>query len=135
MEKYFYITIGAVLFIAIYFIRSMNINKKREILLERDRLDLNIKLDLEFPEILDKMITDTFDEYRLLNLEFDKSYINKDREEQILQEVGNLVSERLSDTFMKQLGLYYNPEIIPTIISKKIYLIVMRYVIENNQIK
>lgn len=135
MNTYFYITIGAVLFIAVYYIHSMNVNKRRYLQLEKDKLDLSVKFDLEFTDILDKMVMDTFDEYRLLNLEFDKSYINKDREEEIITTVGGLVSERLSTTFLKQLGLYYNPSVISEVIGKKVYLTVMKYVIENNQTK
>lgn len=135
MNTYFYITIGAVLFIAVYYIYSMNVNKRKQLQLEKDKLDLGIKFDLEFTDILDKMLMDTFNEYRLLNLEYDKSYINKEKEELILSEVTELISARLSSTFIKQLGLYYNPITIPDVIAKKTYLIVMKYIIENNQTK
>lgn len=133
MDKYFYIIIGVILFLGIYYIRSNNKIKNKSIALAKDRLDLTIKLDLEYIEILDKLIMDTFDDYRVLHLAYDDSYINKDKEEQILKEVSDLVSERLSSTFIKQLSLYYNPNIIPKVVSEKIYLVVMRYVVEHNQ--
>ena len=135
MDKYFYIVMGVILFLGIYYIRSNNKIKNKNLQLERDRLDLTIKLDIEYTDILDKLIMDTFDEYKLLNLSYDDSPINNDKEQKILTEVSDLVSNRLSSTFIKQLALYYNPNIIPDIISKKIYLVVMKYVIDHNSPK
>lgn len=135
MDKYFYIIMGVILFLGIYYIRSNNKIKNKNLQLERDRLDLTIKLDIEYTDILDKLIMDTFDEYKLLNLSYDDSPINNDKEQKILTEVSDLVSNRLSSTFIKQLALYYNPNIIPDIISKKIYLVVMKYVIDHNSPK
>jgi len=131
----FYIVIAVVLFIALKYIKMVKTTKEKYLKLEYDRLDLNIKLDLEFTDILDKLIMDTFNEYKLLNLAYDDTFINKDKEEHIYKDMTDLVSARLSNTFIKQLGLYYNPSIISDIIGKKIYLIVMQYVIEHNQTK
>ena len=135
MDDKVYALLVAAILILFFWICSYNSHKKSMLQLERDRLDLDTKLDLEFIDILDKMIMDTFNEYKVLNLAYDQTYINTEKEEQILSEVSDLVAARLSTTFKKQLSLYYNPSVIPEVIGKKIYLIVMNYVIENNQTK
>ena len=124
-DKYFFMISGAVFYI-LY---------KTNIQLEHKTKLLSIEMyDPEIPQILDKIIAEAFDEYFLYNKGFekDKEYINGDEEKQILNTMINSVSSRLSESTLAKLEAYYNKDMVPNIISSKIYMLITAYVAQNN---
>ena len=91
--------------------------------------------DDEAVKILDKLIEDTMTDYLLLNRVFkEKNFINSSEEQKIVHEVTNLVSSRISPIILDKLNFIYNEDAIYEIISKKTYIRVMSYVIDNNRV-
>lgn len=82
--------------------------------------------------ILDNMITEALDEYRVLNLGYKNEYINEKQEQEIVNAVKDSISNRISPVFMDRLSLQYNKDALPDVIAKKIILHVTAFVVENN---
>lgn len=82
---------------------------------------------------LDLLIDSVFNEYKIYNLEFrDNAYIKELEEKQIIQDVSELVLERISPVFLTQLSTYFNIDNLGNIIATKISLRVMEYRITKN---
>ena len=98
---------------------------------------METKIDLSCVELLDGIIKDIFDEYILMNISLNSEknmYINSDTEIQICREVSDKVIETLSVTLLQKLSAVYSMEIIPEIISKKVYFMTTEYVVNNNSV-
>jgi len=104
--------------------------------LEQKRYDidthLNITDDIELR--LDKMIESCFQEYTITMLIYKTDwYITESDEIQINKDICDLVANRISHVFIKQLSLYYNEDSIYDIIAKRVYFKVTNFVIEHNK--
>ena len=53
----------------------------------------------------------------------------------MIDKMVDMVSERISDTIKEKLEAYYDRDSVPNIVSSKIYMAVMAYVITQNQPK
>lgn len=100
--------------------------------------ETKIKLEAYDPNIpvaLDAVIDEAFNEYILFNKGYQKGkvYIKATEEREIINTMVNSVSARISDTMMDKLNAYYNDEMVPEIISAKIFMAVTAYVAENNR--
>lgn len=93
--------------------------------------------DANVPLALDKIINDAFDEYLILNRGYkdEDVPINSTEEKQIVMTLIDSVSARISDEMNIKLSLFYNKSAVPDIISTKIYMSVLAYVIEHNKPK
>lgn len=109
--------------------------KKESNKIARYSININAKVNEEIPMILENMTEECFDEYMVLNLAFkEKEYIDSDTETKIMKEVGTMVAQRLSQAALDKLSTYYNINTISEIISNKVYILVMQYAANNNQI-
>lgn len=121
---------------AVYFIGIL-LNYK----IARDTINFHmLELQLKTPinsnvsQLLDEFIEDCFTDYLALDAELlNYKYINEDQETKIVNNVVNLVADRISTTMHKQLSVYYNEKAIPEIISTKIYELTISYVVQFNQ--
>jgi hypothetical protein len=92
--------------------------------------------DDKSPAILEALITDCLTEYIIFNRGYDKpTFISATEENKIMSTIVDMVVLRLSPTLKKKLELYYNEYSLDTIISSKIYMAVLAYVINNNKIE
>lgn len=86
--------------------------------------------------LLDSFISSEFDSYKIMNLEFkDIEYINKEYENEIINEVMNIVMKRISLNILHTLSLYYDKTAINEIIAEKTYFLVTMYVYNINTSK
>ena len=107
--------------------------KKRKLDIKQYEIDIKTEIGKDINEMLDNMIEQCFQEYTILNLIYKSDYYIKEEEEiKINKDIANIVSQRLSDVFMKQLALYYKEESIPDIIAKRINFRVTNFVMEHN---
>lgn len=98
---------------------------------------LQILSALEIPikdlDTLDKIITDIFTQYRILNLEFrDNEYITIKKQEEIVKDVFTVVYNSISPTFLEKLNIIYQENHIDDMIAQKIQMIVISYASEVN---
>lgn len=107
--------------------------KKRKLDIKQYEIDIKTEIGKDINEMLDNMIEQCFQEYTILNLIYKSDYYIKEEEEiKINKDIANIVSQRLSDVFMKQLALYYKEESIPDIIAKRINFRITNFVMEHN---
>lgn len=99
--------------------------KKAQIL---SSLDIPIK-DLD---ILNKIITDIFTQYRILNLEMSNEYITIKKQEEIVREVFTTVYNSISPTFLEKLSIIYKQDYIEDMIAQTVQMIVISYTSEVN---
>ena len=116
IDLYFFIIIC----VCIYAIRSYNVTKKNEADLTNYQLNLAAPLHEDMGPILDNIISEALNEYRILNLGYKNEYINDKQEKDITDIVKNTVS------------LQYNRDTLADVIAKKIILHVTAFVVENN---
>lgn len=104
--------------------------------LSQYQVNVQAVIDETIPAILNSVIEECFDDYKLLVL-FPKNegYINDTREKEIRSDLVRKVTERLSPMALDKLSLYYNIKNIDIILADKIYITVLNYVIEHNSIK
>lgn len=112
-----------------------------KILRQRDRKLAIMKYEIDISngpifqteQQLDLLIDSIFNEYKIYNLEFrDNAYIKEMEEKQIIQDVSDMVLERISPVFLTQLSTYFNIDNLGNIIANKISLRVMEYRITKN---
>jgi len=84
---------------------------------------------------LDNLISECIQEYTLMNDLQNPVYINDITETKIREEVINLVIAKLSKRLIRKLTITYNPEVVHKIIAIRVYMIVMRLVVEINKDK
>lgn len=124
----FNIIYGIVLYTFMILNRRTNILEK----------ELESKLyDPGIPEALDKLIDEAFNEYIFMNVGFKKEseYITAEEEKRIISGMVDIVSSRISTTMLMKLEAFYNKDMVPNIISERIYMAVTAYVVENNKPK
>lgn len=109
---------------------------KEKIRLRQFEVDISYKVDIEDLNMLDKIISDSFDEYRITQLEFEESlYISEDLQNIIMHDVFKDIMLKISPALRHKLSLYYNPDYINDIIYKKLQLKILGYIIEVNGTK
>ncbi|MBQ8130864.1 MAG: hypothetical protein IJ193_00055 [Bacilli bacterium] len=86
-------------------------------------------------ESLDKLIADCIQEYTTMNTMDNITYINDVLENKIREEVINMVVTKMSRQLYTKLTLLYNEDVIHEIIATRVYIIVMRLVVEINKDK
>lgn len=119
--------------IVIYVIYSNNKHRKRMEELTAYSIHTSANIDLSIPEILNLVIQDSFNDYKIKTLlPLEEGYINATREDQIREELIQMVSNRISNAALDKLSLFYNIQNIAAIMADKIYITVMQYVIEHN---
>lgn len=101
---------------------------------------LKYKLDLELlnndtanniREMLDSLIEYCFERYMSANPDIAASeYIPDNTEITIRNNISNMVSSILSESMYNKLTLYYNKNILPTIIAEQVYLRVTAFVVK-----
>lgn len=104
--------------------------------LKEYEININATINESIPALLDMIVEECFNEYIVLNVAYKNiDYINSEIEQEIMKGVGEMVSQRISSALLSKFSLYYNLKAISNIISGKIYLMVMDYVIETNEAK
>jgi hypothetical protein len=93
--------------------------------------------DADISKALDTIIDEAFNEYIFMNIGFkkDTDYINAEKEREIINAMIDSVSSRISSTMLMKLEAFYNKDMVPNIISEKIYMAVTAYVVESNKPK
>lgn len=109
----------------------------KECFLRRKNIQIQNSLDMGNGDIilnaLDKIIEDSISTYIILNLGYlETNYIPEKEQKKMMKEIYTEVSNKLSPTFIDQLGLLYSNEYIQIEISKRIQLAIMQYVINTN---
>lgn len=104
---------------------------------ERYSINVNATIDNNIIDFLDSFIEDVFNEYLILNIEFreDRDYINGEVENEMSKEIAYIVMSRMSPAFIDKVSLIYNRKELPTIISHKVHMFTMNYVINKNKTK
>lgn len=122
------ITTQILLMILIISIISLIYAYKRKIKEERLTLKQSEKLE-DVIALLDEFISTEFNNYKIMNLEHkDFEYINRNYENEIINDVMNIVMSRLSVNILHTLSLYYDKSAINDIIAEKVYFLVTLYV-------
>lgn len=101
--------------------------------IEMYKIHVNSQIDQNIPDLLDLIITESFNDYKIKSLAIKREeFINSDREVEIRDELTNIVSTRISPAAIEKLGLFYNTDNISDIIADKIYIAVVAYVVDHN---
>lgn len=117
----------------IYLIITSDRHKKILEELTRYQIDVSSNINQDIPALLEVILKDAFDDYRIMYLEpRDSGYINNDREVEIRKEFSNFVGDRISSATLNKLSLFYNYNSIPEVIATKVSILIMNYVIEHN---
>jgi len=88
------------------------------------------------PTIIDLMITECFNEYIALNSGWkDKEYISEEDEKKIISILIESVLTRMSNVTLYKMRAYYNEELVESVLTEKIYMVVMNYSIYNNRME
>lgn len=119
----------------IYIVISNNRHKKILEELTRYQIDVSANINEEIPALLESILKDSFDDYRIMYLEpSDQGYINSEREIEIRKEFSTFVGDRISEATMNKLSLFYNYNSIPAVIADKVCIMIMDYVIKHNNL-
>ena len=131
------ITLISIIAIGTSMVYVYHIHKKELEKIMNYEINIEAKIDNEIPNILETYVVSIFTDYKLKFLEADESliYINGEKEIQILHDIGDLCSKRLSPAMVDKLSLFWKREHIAEVISDKIYLVVMQYVASFNAVK
>ena len=108
--------------------------KEEKLEIEKHRIRLETELSTDLDSLLDRIINNCFNEYKVMELIIKPDWYIKENEEiKINKDIAELVAQRLSPTIMDKLNIVYNENAISDIIAKKIHFIVANYVIEHNR--
>lgn len=107
--------------------------KNKELNIEKYRIDIKYGYDPSLEEQLNKIIESVFEEYRFYNLEYkDDSYVKETDEKKIIQDICEMVIQRISPVFITRLSTYFNTDSLGEIIAVKISTKVMEYRVMRN---
>lgn len=111
-------------------------NMRKTHKLNEYKLNLDADSDDAIFEILDKIISESFDDYIILNVEYFKyDTINAELEKQICKDVSHKVVERISPALMAKLSIVYNMKNFNNILADKIYIRTIGYSLAKNKIQ
>lgn len=114
---------------------AIKILKQRDqkIKLKRYEIEINHHITMDIEAQLDNLIESVFNEYRLYNLEYrDNDYIKAIEEKQIVEDICEMVTKRISPIFVTQLSTYFNIDTLGDVIATKISTKVAEYRILRN---
>ena len=127
------------IFIIILYLSIMGIiikilrQRDRKLELQKYEIDIKFGTDNRIENQLDTLINSIFEEYRLYNLEYrDSNYIKEIDEKEIISDICNMVINRISPVFLRQLSTYFNTDSIGEVIATKIYTKVAEYRVQRN---
>ena len=107
--------------------------RDKKIALKKYEIDITNGPIFNIEQQLDILIDSVFNEYKIYNLEYrSDSYIKEMEEKKIIQDVCDIVLQRMSPVFVTQLSTYFNIDNLGNIIATKISLRVMEYRISKN---
>lgn len=107
--------------------------KKRR--LEEIRINISTNINDENFVNLENIISECLDEYKVLNIEAqDKIYIDDDMQTKMIKDITTEVYMRLSPAMYDRLKFVYNPEMLLSIITKKVSLYVLEYRVTKNSL-
>lgn len=136
IRELFYVTIIELTIFTIIIMIMTNKNKKEINRLNEYKININADINETIPALLEMVVSECFKEYVVLNIEYKNIiYINADLEKEIAKDVGTMVSLRLSPAMLSKVSLYYDLKVISGIIADKVYLMVLAYVVEKNELK
>lgn len=116
-----------------YLIYTMNKHKNNMENLTRYNINVAANIDRSIPGVLEYLIQDCFNDYKIKNLEYKiDEYITPEKEAKIRKDLAEIVTNRLSSATLDKLSLFYNIDSIASILADKIYIIVMDYVVDHN---
>jgi len=82
---------------------------------------------------LDYIIKEALDEYIIFNIQPKNIYyINSEMESRIVENLTEKIPDRLSETLLYNLSIVYSESFIGELIGRRIYMIVLNYVLEFN---
>ena len=120
--------------LTIYIVYSNNKHRKSLEELTTYQIHVAANIDRSIPEILNLIIQESFDDYKVKVLvPLDEGYINSSREDEIRKALVDITTSRISNAALDKLSLFYNINNIAGIIADKIYITVMQYVIDHNR--
>lgn len=127
------------IFIIVLYLSIMGIiikilrQRDRKLELQKYEIDIKFGTDNRIENQLDTLINSIFEEYRLYNLEYrDSNYIKEIDEKEIISDICNMVINRISPVFLRQLSTYFNTDSIGEVIATKIYTKVAEYRVQRN---
>lgn len=127
------LVIGVITLSALSIINTRKNQKAAQNLLKY-QIDVNSNIDKSIPEILDLVIMECFNDYRIKFLEpVELGHINAEKEAEIRSDLVSIVTGRISEATLNKLSLFYNINSIAEVLGDKIYICVMNYVIEHNK--
>ena len=87
----------------------------------------------ECESLLDEFITREFDNYCILNLNYqDIEYVYSTMENEIMKDVINIVQERISDNLIIKMNYFYSKKAISDIIAEKVFILTTSYSLSIN---
>ena len=124
------------LIVIFYSIKSGMSYRKEMLKMSQYSINTQAIIDDSIPNLLDSIINECFNDYRLLILEpKQEAYITEQREDEIRKDLIVKIVERLSPMSLDKLSLRYNIDNIDRIIADKVYIVVTSYIVDHNSIK
>jgi hypothetical protein len=109
---------------------------KRELQMKEYEINIKSEIDDNVFTLLDNIITQCFNEYIILNIEYrEVEYVDGELEAEITKAVANKVFERISPAFITKLSLIYNTNNFIELLSERVYLHTLEYALRKNQVK
>lgn len=106
---------------------------QKQVDIKEYELAINTKYDSDQLAVLDKLILEAIDKYKILNIEYmDTVYITDKIQKDMIHTVLKNVLKAMSPLLKKKLSFIYGTEYIEDIILEKIQLQVLDYTIETN---
>lgn len=136
------INIFIILFM-LYLVSLINLNLRKtkdyksRLMMDEYKMKMGIEITPgDILEHLDAYITEAFNEYIVLNIEFrELDYITKEIEDEINKNVNKMVVDRLSPVFLDKFALVYNKNNFAKFLSDRVYLLTLNYTVQKNSIK
>lgn len=120
--------------LTIYIVHSNNKHRKRLEEITMYNIHVSANIDQSIPAILEAIIQDCFTDYKIkVLIPMHEGVLNSQREAEIRQALVSMVTSRMSTAALNKISLFYNLSNIGAILSDKIYILVMNYVIEHNR--
>lgn len=120
--------------LTIYIVHSNNKHRKRLEDITLYNIHVSSNIDASIPAILETIIKDCFDDYKIkVLIPMNEGVLNSTREAEIRQALVTMVTSRMSDASLNKLSLFYNLNNFAAILADKIYITVMNYVIQHNK--
>ena len=106
---------------------------QKQVEIKEYELAINTKYDSDQLAVLDKLILEAIDKYKILHVEYmDTVYITDKIQKDMIYTVLKNVLKAMSPLLKKKLSFIYGTEYIEDIILEKIQLQVLDYTIETN---